>query len=502
MEKRAAGLLLHPTSLPSRFGIGDFGPEAVRFLDWAARAGQSWWQILPLGPPDSGASPYSCLSSAAGNPLLISPQLLLQQNLLDPGDLDSPPSFPADRVAFEEVSAWKEDLLRRAWKLFQHRASEDLNQSLDSFCNEHSSWIDDWALFAALRARHDFRGWWEWDNALMRREEAALAAARQKESGEIAFHRFVQWLVFEQWSRLHQEARQRGIRVLGDLPIYVSWNSVEVWTRPDLFELDDQGFPIAVAGVPPDDYSDTGQRWGNPLYRWERMAEEGYAWWVTRLSAVLATCDRVRLDHFRGFAGYWRVPAEHPTAEHGTWVDGPGLAFFDALRQAFGDLPLLAEDLGVITPEVEALRRDAGLPGIKVLQFAFGESNADHAPHRFEPASVVYTGTHDNDTTVGWYGGLDPKARRRVRRYSGAGAPDIHHAFIRLAYTSVANLAIVPVQDVLGLGGDARMNTPGQAEGNWAWRLDGSLLRPELAKRLKKLVKLTGRLPERPETAG
>ena len=494
MTTRAAGILLHPTSLPGRFGVGDLGPEVDRFLDWARDAGQSWWQVLPLGPPGGHDVPYSCLSAFAGNPLLISPELLFERGLLDRSDLDDAPSFPAERVDFAAVKPWKAGLLRRSWERFQHRKTEETQQQLEAFARApENAWLDDWTLFMALRRRHPDGGWWDWPGTAKRREQDALEAVRRDESDEIAYQRYLQWLFFSQWDRVREQAHQRGIRILGDLPIYVAWDSAEVWANPHLFDLDDDGHPNAVAGVPPDAFSDTGQLWGNPLYRWQHMAEDGYAWWIARMAANLRTCDRVRLDHFRAFAGYWSVPAGDETAENGTWIDGPGLALFDAWQEALGDLPMVAEDLGVITPDVEALRRDAGLPGIKVLQFAFDETDSDHLPHNFERRSVVYTGTHDNDTSAGWYRDRDRKARRRVRRYAGPGK--IHRALIRLAYTSVAELAIVPAQDVLGLGSEARMNTPAVVEGNWIWRMKSGALTGKDARRLLRLAKVSARLP-------
>ncbi len=496
MTTRAAGLLLHPTSLPGRFGIGDLGPEADRFLDWARNAGQSWWQVLPLGPPGGHNAPYSCLSAFAGNPLLISPELLFQQGWLERTDLDVVPSVSVEHVDFAAVKPWKAAVLRRSWEYFQSRAGAADRRRLERFEQApENAWLDDWALFTALRRRRAGAGWWQWEPALKQREPAALEAARRAEGDEIAFQHYLQWQFFSQWHRIRERAHRCGIRILGDLPIYVAWDSAEVWANPQLFDLDGEGHPRAVAGVPPDDFSDTGQLWGNPLYRWQRMAADGYAWWTARLAANLRACDRLRLDHFRGFAGYWSVPAGDETAEHGAWIDGPGLALFDAWREALGDLPLVAEDLGVITPEVEELRRAAGLPGIKVLQFAFGEADSDHLPHRLERRCVVYTGTHDNDTTAGWYHDLDRRTRRRVRRYTGAGRRRIHRALIRLAYTSVAELAIVPVQDVLGLSTEARMNKPAVAEGNWAWRLSPGALDADAANRLRSLAEVSGRLP-------
>lgn len=495
MGARAAGILLHPTSLPGRFGVGDLGPEADRFLDWARDAGQSWWQVLPLGPPGGGHNaPYSCLSAFAGNPLLISPDLLLREGLLAGSDLEGVPSFSAGEVDFAVVVPWKGGLLRRSWEIFQRRASTEQRQSFEAFAQApENAWLDDWTLFMALHQRRAGGGWWDWEPALKRREPDALDAVRRAEHDEVGYQGYLQWLFFTQWDRLKSEAHERDIRILGDLPIYVAWDSAEVWVNPQLFDLDADGHPLAVAGVPPDDYSATGQLWGNPLYRWDRMAEDGYAWWTARLAANLRTCDRLRLDHFRGFAGYWSVPAGDETAEHGVWMDGPGMALFNAWREALGDLPLVAEDLGVITSDVEELRRGTGLPSIKVLHFGFGDVDSDHLPHNFERRSVVYTGTHDNDTTLGWYQSLDRETRRRVRGYVGSG--EIHRAFMRLAYTSIAELAIVPVQDVLGLGGEARMNTPAVAEGNWAWRLTTDGLDAKAARRLRSLAEISGRWP-------
>ncbi len=497
MSGRDAGILLHPTSLPGRFGIGDLGPEAERFLTWAGDAGQTWWQILPLGPPERGNSPYTALSAFAGNPLLISPDLLIRDGLLEAGDIADTPAFPSGRVDFDLTASWKERCLRRSWELFERRATPSLRDRLQEFveASAQRSWLDDWALYSALRIRHQQIGWWDWPPALARRDEDALATARRELAPEIAFQRYLQFLFRRQWSRLRRVAREHGLRIFGDLPIYVALDSVDVWTHRRLFDLDEDGRPRAVAGVPPDDYSETGQLWGNPLYRWDRVAADGYSWWIERLRANLELCDRLRIDHFRGFAAYWRVPADAETAAGGEWVEGPGKALFDALRGALGDLPLVAEDLGVITPDVEALRRDLDLSGMKVLHFAFGDDDSEHLPHHHETASVVYTGTHDNDTTVGWYRELDDEARRRLYNClkTEGDVEEIHWQLIRLAYESVAATAIVPVQDVLGLGREARMNIPAVAEGNWAWRLRRSQLSPELARRLRALAEATAR---------
>lgn len=495
MASRSAGLLFHPTSLPGPFGIGDLGPEAARFLAWAAAAGQRLWQVLPLGPPEAPHnSPYTALSAFAGNPLLLSPERLYEAGLLAKSDL-APPRLPAERVDFPAVAAWKEKLLRRAWSRFQTASTPAQRQAFDAFraAPEQASWLEDWSLFATLHQHGGGRGWWTWAPELAHREAAALKRARRQQTSEIAYHAFVQHQFFLQWQRLRAKADELGIRILGDLPIYVAHNSAEVWAHQDLFDLDAAGQPRAVGGVPPDDFSADGQHWGNPLYRWDRMAETGYGWWVDRLAAQLRLTDLVRLDHFRGFEAYWRVPAGAATAASGSWEAGPGRALFDALAAALGELPLVAEDLGVITPEVEALRRDLELPGTRVLQFAFDGADNPHLPHRFEPATMVYTGTHDNDTTRGWYRRLDRAAKRRARTLSGGTARTMHRALIRLAYGSIAERAMVPVQDLLGLGSEARFNTPGVARGNWAWRLLEGQLSPSRAAPVRDLAEVSGR---------
>jgi 4-alpha-glucanotransferase len=495
-------VLLHPTSLPGPHGVGDLGGEAESFLDWAAAAGQTVWQILPLGPTSWGHSPYGSLSAFAGNPLLVSPDRLLEEGLLPRPALGRVPELPADHVDFAAAGAWKDQVLRASHAHLAEHAPQRIREAYAAFVEspDQAEWLDDWALFAALKARFDGRAWTEWDPELRRRDAAALARARRELAAEIDFHRYAQFVFHRQWERLRGEARRRGIEILGDLPIYVAGDSAEVWARPDLFALDDLGRPTVVAGVPPDYFSATGQRWGNPLYRWDRMRAEGYAWWIARLRANLRRADRVRLDHFRGFVAYWEVPASEPTAVGGRWVAGPGVELFAALRAALGELPLVAEDLGVITPDVEALRDALELPGMKVLQFAFGELDGVHAPHRHRRRSVIYTGTHDNDTTRGWHARLGAEERARVHAYLGTTGDGPHWDLVRAAYTSVAELAIVPLQDLLGLGSEARMNTPAEAAGNWSWRLRPGALGAELAERLRRLAALTGRLPR--EEAG
>jgi 4-alpha-glucanotransferase len=492
-RRRAAGLLLHPTSLPGRFGIGDLGPAAHRFVDFLEYAGQRRWQMLPLGPTGFGDSPYQSFSSFAGNHYLISPEALAADGLLDRADLDGVPAFPADTVDFGSVIAWKLALLDRAFERFESGRAPALREALERFAAEQASWLEDYALFMALKERLG-RAWPEWDRGLALREPAALAEARTSLARPIAAQRFRQLLFHRQWSALRERAHDAGVRLIGDLPIFVALDSADVWARRDLFELDDAGQPTVVAGVPPDYFSPTGQRWGNPLYRWSEHARTGYAWWIERLRALFAQVDFVRVDHFRGFESYWEIPADAPTAETGRWVKGPGRALFDAVRGALGDLPILAEDLGEMTPEVYALRDALGLPGMKILQFAWGGGPDDpFLPHQFTREVVVYTGTHDNDTTRGWYAQARDDERHYARRYLRVDGTDFTWDLIRAAFASVADLAIVPVQDVLDLGGEARMNLPGRMEGNWGWRFREGALAAAHAERLRELVELYGR---------
>jgi 4-alpha-glucanotransferase len=474
---RASGILLHPTSLPSQFGIGDLGPEAEAFVEFLAETGQRWWQILPLGPTGYGNSPYQSHSSFAGNPLLISPELLAADGWLSPEDWRDAPAFPDGDVDFDAVVAFKTHLLRLAFERFP-----DDDAGLASFVEAHREWLDDFALFMALKAQHGGLSWTEWPPELATRQADALRDWRNPLAKEIRFHEFVQYEFALQWERLRRISRDRQIGFIGDLPIFVALDSADVWARPDLFELDPERRPTVVAGVPPDYFSETGQLWGNPLYRWEAHGAERYLWWINRLKATTDRVDLVRLDHFRGFEAYWEVPAGSETAANGRWVRGPGAAFLEAVRDALGHLPLLAEDLGVITPDVEALRDRFHLPGMRVLQFAFGDDAKahDYLPYSYINHCLVYTGTHDNDTTVGWFKGSaghttqppEVKAAERefVLRYVGTTGEEIHWDMIRLALGSVADTAIIPLQDVLGLDSASRMNVPGRPTGNWHWR--------------------------------
>jgi len=493
---RAGGVLLHPTSLSGRYGIGDLGDEAVAFLDWAASAGMTLWQVLPLNPPGYGDSPYGCLSSFAGNPLLISPQRLLQEGLLLAADVEAVPDFNADHVEFLRVAEYKFALLRTAWQRFREHADEAQQQSLDAFINapEQRAWLNDYALFMALKQHSGGAPWWEWSPALVKWEADAIAEARDEHADEIRFRSFLQWIFFRQWSLVREAAHERGIRILGDVPIYVADDSADVWGNQELFSLGADGRATVVAGVPPDYFSKTGQRWGNPLYRWDKLLETDFRWWVARVRTNLRFADVVRLDHFRGFAAYWEIPGHEPTAINGRWMPGPGIALFDAIRNALGELPLIAEDLGFITEEVHELRKSIGVPGMKILQFGFGQDDSPHLPHRYEPATVAYTGTHDNDTARGWFDHADADEQARALTYLGCTeAGDVAWSLIRAAYTSVAEIAIVPMQDILGLSSDARMNTPGKEQDNWSWRMTSSALTREHAEKLRQLGVICGR---------
>jgi len=491
---RSAGVLLHPTSLPGRFGIGELGEAARRFVDFLEAAGQSLWQILPLGPTGYGDSPYACFSAFAGNPLLLDLERLVAEGDVDRAELDGAPAFPDDQVDFGAVIAFKAALLERAARRFRERAAGERRDAFDAFCAGNAAWLDDYALFRALKDAHGGAEWNTWEWPLAAREPAALQEQAERLADAIFAQRYVQWQFFTQWAELKTYANERGIRIIGDIPIFVAYDSADVWAHSDLFHLDAKLRPTVVAGVPPDYFSKTGQLWGNPLYRWKVMEKQGYAWWVARVRQTLGTVDIVRLDHFRGFAACWEVPAGEATAENGRWVRGPGAKLFEALEGALGELPLIAEDLGLITPDVHALRKQFRLPGMAVLQFAFADDAANaYLPHNLRPNTVVYTGTHDNETTAGWHHtrGADEKAS--FHRYLGPVDEPVPWALIRMAYRSVADVAVVPLQDLLGLGNEARMNAPGRFGGNWAWRVRADALQPGLADALCELAVTCGR---------
>jgi 4-alpha-glucanotransferase len=493
---RSAGILLHPTSLPSRGGIGDLGPAAYDWVDALARARQSCWQVLPLGPTGYGDSPYQSLSAFAGNPNLISPELLVREGLLQPADLDGR-DWPADYVDFGPVIASKTQLTARAWDTFQAGAGGVLRPLFEEFRNGQASWLDDFALFISLKEAHGGGSWLDWPENLVLRDPSTLRQARQDLAAAMELHRFRQFLFDRQWRALKVYAHRQGIRLIGDVPIFVAGDSADVWTNPELFLLDERRRPTRVAGVPPDYFAKTGQLWGNPLYDWPEHQRTGYAWWTARLRAALKQVDLIRLDHFRGFEAYWEVPAGDPTAEKGRWVNGPGADLFRVLREALGSLPLIAEDLGVITPEVEELRLRLGLPGMRILQFAFGGAREDRfLPHRHERNTVVYTGTHDNDTTRGWYESLTEAEVRYLRAYAPSSDGDAAWDLIRLAWASVADYALAPLQDVLSLGSAARMNFPGVPSGNWRWRFRADMLTETLLDRLAHFTDIYQRAPK------
>ena len=503
---RASGILLHPTSLPGPFGIGDLGEEAYRFANFLVASGQSLWQILPLGPTGYGDSPYACFSAFAGNTLLISPQRLVKEGLLVKDDLTDTTAFPEDRVDFERVHDCKDRLLRKAFERFNQATGAELHQAFADFCRRHSAWLDDYALFGALKDAHDGKAWNEWDAPLARRDEIALARAREALREEVEAQKFYQFVFFKQWFDLKAYCNQRGIRVIGDIPIFVAQDSADVWTNPEQFRLNESGRPLVVAGVPPDYFSATGQLWGNPLYNWDRMLPDGFKWWIERVHATLQMVDILRIDHFRGFAACWEIPGGDKTAERGRWVPAPGRELFVAIRNALGELPIIAEDLGVITPDVVALRDEFGFPGMRILQFAFSSNTKNiDLPHNYHHNVVVYTGTHDNDTTVGWFSSVAGESstrdaaqieceRRFCMKYLNTDGQEINWEFIRTVLASVANRAIVPLQDILGLGTEARMNLPNTTSGNWLWRFRAGALTDEIGARLKELTELYDRL--------
>jgi 4-alpha-glucanotransferase len=496
LSERSAGILLHPTSLPSLGGIGDLGPEAYAFADFLERSGLGLWQVLPLSPPGLGNSPYSAISAFAGNPLLVSLERLAERGWLGKEHLKRLPP-PHHRVDFDEVKAGKMPLLQRAAQSFLEQGNGELHR-FTAFKRDHAWWLEDFVLFDVMRQVHAGRAWSSWPKELARREAEGLHRFGVEHQRELEVERVIQFAFFEQWRSLRHYCRQRGVRIMGDVAIFVNYDCADVWRNPDLFFLDDQLQPAVVAGVPPDAFSETGQRWGNPLYRWDVCKARGYDWWIQRMKGTLETCDIVRLDHFRGFESYWEIPAGEPTAVHGRWVPGPGDDLFHALRSSLGDLPFIAEDLGLITAEVHALRERLGMPGMRVLQFGFGDPGAHlYLPQNFEPNCLVYTGTHDNDTTVGWWeASASDEERRHAAAYFGNPRDGMHWAFIRAAFSSVARLAIVPLQDVLGLGNDARMNTPSLPDGNWGWRVAPGALTDGLVKKLAALSSVCDRMPK------
>lgn len=510
---RASGILLHPTSFPGPYGIGDLGESAYRFIDYMVAAKQTLWQVLPLGPTGYGDSPYASFSSFAGNPLLISLDKLVEAGDLDPADVADLPAFPIDQVDYGWVIQWKTPRLQKAARHFLNRVRGERKADFEAFCREQAHWLEDYALFMAVKEHFDekarksriFGAMWSnyWDKDIALRRPEAVARWTEARAEAIAIRKVWQYFFFQQWSALRQYANDQDIRIIGDIPIFVAPDSVDVWAHRQLFHLDEEGRPTVVAGVPPDYFSETGQLWGNPLYDWAALEADGFQWWIDRITATLRQVDIIRIDHFRGFQAYWEVPAGEETAIEGHWIEAPGKNLFQTIERALGDLPILAEDLGVITPQVEALREEFGFPGMRILQFAFdakeaGELNPTNhfLPHNYVSKTVVYTGTHDNDTTKGWYRHRTAEERDFIRRYLARPDDNIVWDFIRLAMASVACFAIVPFQDVLNLDSDARMNTPAILGGNWAWRYRPEALNRWSSAQLAEMVDLYARDPK------
>lgn len=504
-QTRRSGILMHPTSLYSTFGIGDLGPSAYEFANFVRRAGQTVWEILPLGPTGWGNSPYQGRSAYAGNPLLISPELLVKDGLLNPSDLELDCTFPDHRVDYEAASRLKKRLLRQAHASFVTNAPTALARSFRAFVRKQAWWLDDYALFEALTEAHDRQPWYTWDRRIARREAAAMAEWTARLADRVGYFRLEQFLFSRQWLALKDYCSAHGILIMGDMPIFVAHDSADVWAQPDQFRLDRDGLPTVVAGVPPDYFSEDGQLWGNPIYDWNAMARDGYRWWIRRFRAAFEVADIVRIDHFRGFEAFWETPASEETARGGRWVKGPGAALFLAVRRALGRLPIIAENLGEITEEVEEMRVKLGFPGMAVLQFAFGVEPVERSfrPHNFARNLVAYTGTHDNNTILGWWesdiakntrsGRHALQVRRMLRDYLGYSARSINWALIRLLLASPADTVVFPIQDVLGLSAEARMNTPGTVDGNWEWQCPPDALSGKVADRLRALTRLYDR---------
>lgn len=496
---RSSGILLHPTSFPSRFGIGDLGDEAYRFIDFLKDSYQQYWQILPLGPTGFGNSPYMCYSALAGNPLLISPEKLRDRDLLADDDFTNLPEFPLDNVNYQQVESTKIPLLKKACSNFKANITKEQQQAFEKFSHSKAYWLDDYTLFMALKDSTDGASWNTWDEEIAKRKPKAIEKAKQELEDRVFYHKFLQFEFYNQWSELRKYANECGVQIVGDIPIYVAHDSADVWGNPDIFCLDKEtGEAALMAGVPPDYFSATGQLWGNPVYDWKQLEKQKFKWWVQRFEAMLDYVDIIRIDHFRGFEAYWAVPLGEETAENGKWIKAPGDKLFETIKKQLGTLPVLAEDLGTITPDVEALRDKFDFPGMKVLQFAFGgDASNPYLPFKIEDHNcVIYTGTHDNDTTVGWYENASDWEKRNLSFYLGSISPDgVHWDMIRLALASVANVAIFPLQDILGLGSNARMNIPSKGEGNWEWRYRHEAMNSELSQRMKHFVDFFGRSP-------
>ena len=496
LTDRASGILLHPTSLPGALGSGDFGADAYKFVDWLVSAGQTYWQVLPLGEIGLGNSPYMSSSAFAGGLHMIALEELASHGWLKHDDLEPHPEFRSDRVDFALTQTFRMERLRRAARNFFAARHDDVFWLYEEFCSAESVWLDDYALFMAIAGREHGRAWNQWPQHLAHRDPQALLGIQMSYPDEISFWKFCQWCYARQWSKLKQYANERGVQIIGDVPIFVAYHSADVWAHQGLFELDENRRPTVVAGVPPDYFSETGQRWGNPLYRWHIHAETGYAWWIARLRHALQLADVVRIDHFRGFAAYWEIPADAPDAIGGKWVVGPGAKLFEAFDKAIPHLSVIAEDLGLITPDVQELRDKFKLPGMRVLQFAFGDDDDNpFLPHNYVANTVAYTGTHDNDTSIGWWNTLPDHESAFAQRYLGSDGHAINWDMMHALSRSVAKLVIFPMQDVLGLSGEHRMNYPGKPDGNWEWRFLWDQILPEHTLALAEMSAAAGRGP-------
>lgn len=502
-HSRQSGILVHPTSFPSPYGIGDLGKNAYDFIDFLKEANQTLWQCLPLGPTGFGDSPYQAYSAFAGQPLLISPDKLVESNLLNPEDLTNLPDFSEEHAEYDKVIVFKNGLLKKAYKNFVASSQTDLLTEYTNFCEEHDFWLTDYALFMALKDFHNGAKWTEWEPKYKNLSAADKAQTLKDLKDSVGYYRFVQFIFFKQWYALKKYANEHHVQIIGDIPIFVSPDSADAWAHKELFQLDDEGYPTVIAGVPPDYFSATGQLWGNPLYNWDYHKKTGYAWWIQRIRHQLTQSDIFRIDHFRGFEAYWAIPAGEETAINGKWVKGPANDFFDHVLKAFdGELPIIAEDLGIITPEVEALRDDYDFPGMCILQFAFNDlDDSSYYPYNFVENCVCYTGTHDNDTTRGWYLSATPESQDKARRYLSCDGNNIHWDMIRLGLSSVARYVIFPLQDVFGLDSSARMNTPGVGIGNWSWRFKKDDIQPWMPAYLNELSKLFWRNQNTEENA-
>lgn len=492
--ERSAGILLHPTSLPSRFGIGDLGPDAYRFVDFLSETKQKLWQILPLGPTSFGDSPYQCLSAFAGNPLLISFEKLVDDGIADDEILKEIPNFPEDKVEYGDVIEYKFRILEKVYEQFEKQKNKKLRELFSEFCERENEWLEKFALFAALKDYFGGKPWNEWESDIAQMKPEALNFFKEQLKKEITFYKFIQFIFFKQWMELKSYANSKGIKIIGDLPIFVAFDSADVWANRELFEVSQDGKPLFIAGVPPDYFSPTGQRWGNPHYKWDLMGKDDYNWWRNRISSLLKITDIIRIDHFRGFYNYWKIPGDAPTAEIGEWVLGPGEKFFSTLEKFFGKLPIIAEDLGILVPEVYELRDKFNFPGMKILQFAFGTNGEKKfLPHRYTRNCVVYTGSHDNDTTLGWWESIQndgTDTKEFFIKYTGSNGSDVCKDLIRLAYSSIADIVIIPLQDFLRLGSEARMNFPGKPDGNWSWRFKWKQITDDLIDEIRTFVEI------------